>query len=173
MWLEEASSLSMTFSLGLGWALWPVKTIVRLFTLSEPSMLTSRVDRHFIRAGMALWTSFFLPRRPNTEVFSCECDELGNSSLDLILVKTEGLDCVLIFNLQKIEGLNILFFPTLLNTEVRPCEVEDYSLLNTKDFGLFLTSSSSLSVVSFAAMYWTRYCLSLCRPEIRIGWGGA
>jgi len=76
-----------------------VKTIVCLFTLSEPSVLTSKADTCFIREGMALWTSFVLPRQLNTEVFSCECDELGDSSLDLILVKTKGLNCVPTFNL--------------------------------------------------------------------------
>ena len=82
-------------------------------------MLTYRVDKHFIREGMALWTSFVLLRQPNTEVFSYECDELGDSSLDLILVKTKGLDCVPTFIPQKTEGLNILLFPTLSNTELQ------------------------------------------------------
>ena len=126
-----------------------MKTTVRLFTLSEPSVLTSRVDKRFIREGTLLWTSIVWPRRPNTEAFSCECDKLGDSSLDLILVKTGGLDCVPAFNLQKTEGLDIL----LSNTEMCLCEVEDCSLLNTEDFGLFLASSSSLSVVSSAVMY--------------------
>ena len=52
------------------------------------------------------------------------------------------------FNPHKIEDLNILLFPTLSNSEVRPCEVDDCNLLNTEGFGLFLTSSSSLSVIS-------------------------
>jgi len=112
---------------------------------------------------------FILPRRPNTKAFTCEHDELGKFSLSLILVKTEGLDCVSTFNIQKTEGLNILLFPTLSNTEVCPREVEDCSLLKTEDFGLFLTSSSSPSIVSSAAMYQTRDCLSLRHPEIRTG----
>jgi len=65
-----------------------------------------------------VWTSFILPRWLHTEAFSCEHGELGNSSLGLILVKTEGLDRVPTFDLQKIEDFNILLFPTLLNTEV-------------------------------------------------------
>jgi len=94
-----------------------------------------------------------LPRRPNTEAFSSEHDELGKYLLDFFLVKTEGFDYVSTFNLQNTEDFTILLFPILSNTEVRLCEVEDCSLLNTEDFGLFLTSSSSLSVVSFVAMY--------------------
>ena len=71
-------------------------------------------------------------------------DELANSSLDLILVKTEGLGYLSTFNLQKVEDFETLPFPALSNTEVRPHKVEDCNLSNTGDFGLFLTSSSSL-----------------------------
>jgi len=102
---------------------------------------------------MALWTSFISPRRPNTDPLSCVDGKLANSSPDLILVKTEGLGCMPTFNLQKVEDFETLPFPTLSNTEVRPCEVEDCNLSNTEDFGLFLPSSSSFSIISSTAIY--------------------
>jgi len=102
---------------------------------------------------MELWTSFISPRRPNIEPLSYVDGELVNSSPDLILVKTGGLGCVPTFNLQKVKDFETLPFPTLLNTGVRPREVEDCNPSNTEDFGLFVPSSSSFSIISFAAIY--------------------
>jgi len=145
-----------------------VKTIMRLFILSELSIFMSKVDKRFIREGIELWASFILPRRPNIEPLSCGHDELKDPVLDLILVKTEGLCWVSTSNIWKTEDFGVLPFPTLLNTEGRCCKVEDYNLSNTKDVYLFLTSSSSLSVVSLAAMYWkeTAYLYATLRFEL-------
>ena len=68
--LEKACSLVLSF--GLAVAPWRVIISMRLFTFSESSTFTSKVETCFMREGIELWTSFVLPRRLNTESLFCE-----------------------------------------------------------------------------------------------------
>ena len=81
-----------------------------LFTFRELSILTSKVNMHFIRKEMELETSFTLPRLLNTEFQSRSGNELDDFPPILILVKTKGLDCLLPFSLQNTEDLGFYLF---------------------------------------------------------------
>ena len=138
MWLDDVWSCWLTSLFGLGLNLWSVKTTVCLYTLNELSVFTSKVNKHFISEGIELYTSFSLLRRPNVNPLTCGHDELKDSLLNLILVKTNGLCYVPRFNLWKIKDFGVLSFPTLLNTKKHYCEVKHYNIPDTKDFGSFL-----------------------------------
>jgi len=73
-------------------------TRVHLFTFREPLGIISKAKMRFMHEGIELWTSFTSPRRLNTDFPSCLGDELEDFPPVLILVKTEGLECLAPFS---------------------------------------------------------------------------
>ena len=77
--------------------------------------------------GMEVWSSFVSPRGLNIESLSYAGGRLNDLSPNLILVKTEVLDCLCPFSLQNMEDLGVLSFLILLNIEGHYGDVDGYS----------------------------------------------
>ena len=93
-WLEEtfSSSLTLPFEFELNSQL--VMTKVRLLTLTEPSVFTSKVETCLMHEGTKLQTSLVSPMRLNTKLLACVGDEPNSSFHLVILVKIEDLGCL-------------------------------------------------------------------------------
>jgi len=98
---------------------------------------------------MELWTLFTSPRWLNTKFLPRVGNEHDDFLPILIIVKTEGLDCL---NLRNTEDLGALYFPILLNRKGRCYDVDGYSLLGTDDFEFDVVLATISLLASFAVM---------------------
>jgi len=128
----------------------PVKTTIRLFTLNESSVLTSRMEKHFIQQGIELWALFITSQWLNAKLFSYWSYEFENFWPVFTLAKTEGFGWGPSLILLTTKILRSFLFPIRVNIDGQFFKVDDCSLLNTEGFGLGGAFSSSLSSISSA-----------------------
>jgi len=98
IWLEVTSSYSSPLLVS-ELPCWPIKTTVHLFTLSEPSIFTSRIENCCMWDSIELCTSFWSLSQLNIESFGSYGSEFDDSLPFMILLNTDDFGCAWYFTL--------------------------------------------------------------------------